>query len=104
MNWPQFFTIVVLLLVAIAAIPWSVEHAVSKRWGEIKMMFDRALFHGDSLDTLKDQMRRDSEATKASAGEALRQAQGAVEAVALLHRDVKALQEHPILRRPGGTL
>lgn len=104
MNWAQFSVVVVLLLAAIAAVPWSVERAVGRRWGEIKMMFDRALFHGDSLDTLKDQLRRDSEATKADASEALRRAQGAADAVALLHREVKALQEHPILRRPGGNL
>jgi hypothetical protein len=65
-------------------------------------MFDRALMHGDSLDTLKARMKAESEESKAKAAEALRQAAGALEVASLAHEEVKRLKEHPLLRRIGG--
>jgi hypothetical protein len=99
----QFSIIVLLILVGIAVIPWSVERAVDKRWGEIRSMFDRALMHGDSLDTLKARMKADSEESKAKAAEALRLAKGAVDAVDILHREMKRIKEHPLIRPLGGN-
>jgi len=99
----QFLTVIGFVVVGVAIIPWSVERAVDKRWKEIREMFDRALMHGGSLDTL-------GKALKATSEESRVKADGAVKAVDLLHELVKrqesrlaALEDHPVLRKVGGN-
>jgi len=95
----QFLIIAVL-------VPLSVEVSIRLRWREIKAMFDRALMHGGSLDTLSRVLKEDSDEVKKLAG-------GAVEAVRKLkerheewreesHARLRALEEHPLLRPLGG--
>jgi hypothetical protein len=107
MTGPQFAiliaVVVVIGLLAVVAIPWSVERAVSFRWKEILAMFDRALAHGGSLDTLSKDIRENSEVSKTMAQEANTRAESAVQSVALLHVRVRNLEEHPFLRPLGGN-
>lgn len=97
----QFFGLVVLLMVMI---PVSVEVAIRLRWREIRGMFDRALMHGGSIDTLRRAIQDDAEGAKEASA-------AAVEAVRLLKVKVddhslrlESLENHPILRRVGGAV
>jgi hypothetical protein len=103
MNVAQFVVVVGLILVGIAVIPWSVERAVNKRWNEIREMFDRALMHGGSLDTLGKALKATSEESRAKADQALTAVEKQTHAMALLHQRVKTLEEHPVLRKLGGN-
>lgn len=96
MSWAQFS---IFLAVTILA----VEGGLRLRWRSIEAMFDRALMHGGSLDTLSRALRENSEASSAKADQAFAMAEDAVEAVKLLKRKVDRLEEHPILRRIGGS-
>lgn len=97
MTWWQFAIVAVL-------VPVSVEVSIRVRWREIRAMFDRALMHGGSLDTLSRALREAGEESKSKAGEALELASTAVEAVRLLKGRVDDLEDHPLLRPPGGRL
>lgn len=96
MTWWQF-------AIVAALVPVSVEVSIRVRWREIRGMFDRALMHGGSLDTLSDALRKASEASQSTSAEARALAEGAVQAVALLKARVDKLEDHPLLRRPGGN-
>lgn len=96
MTWWQFAIVAVL-------VPVSVEVSIRVRWREIRAMFDRALMHGGSLDTLSDALRKASEASQSTAAEARDLAEGAIKAVELLKRRVDSIEDHPLLRRPGGN-
>lgn len=99
----QFLVLAGMMAIAIAAIPWSVNRAVEKRWDEIRLMFDRALMHGGSLDTLGKALKATSEASRIKAEEAINLSNGALEGLQLLHERVKRLEEHPLLRPLGGS-
>ena len=107
MSETQFLILVVLitagLFLFVAAVPWSVERAINIRWKEILTMFDRALMHGGSLDTLADAIRKSAEESQHLASEAKAKADVAIEAVSLLHGRVRALEDHPFLRPVGGN-
>jgi hypothetical protein len=102
---------VILLLVVvvgfgalISIIPWCVQRAMLIRWKEIVAMFDRALAHGGSLDTLSRTLKEDSK-------RAVEMSRAAGEAVVIVKRElelhdarIKALEEHPVIRRVGGNI
>ena len=94
MTWWEF-------AIVVALVPISVEISIRLRWKEIRGMFDRALMHGGSLDSLARAIHADSDEAKTLA-------QGAVEAVTLLKKSVDEsqtrldlLENHPLLRRFG---
>ena len=96
-------TVVVLSVLGILILLVAMERAIRLRWASIEAMFDRALAHGGSLDTL-------SRAARADSAEAKRIAAGALEATRLLKDAlddsevrIRALEEHPVLRRFGGN-
>ncbi len=95
MSWVQFS---IFLFVTVLA----VEGGLRLRWRSIEAMFDRALMHGGSLDTLSRALRENSEAALVIAEEAKAKADVAVEAVTKLHHRVRALEEHPFIRPMGG--
>jgi hypothetical protein len=81
---------------------WAVEKAISVRWKSITSMFDRALMHGGSLDTLSRQLREDSAATKELASDAVEVA-GAFKGRLDDHaRRIAEIENHPFLRKLGG--
>jgi len=96
--------VVLGIVLVIAAIPWSVERAVGIRWKEIVAMFDRALMHGGSLDTLSEAIRESSAESRVIAEEARAAAGRAVDGVSLLHKRVRALEEHTFMRPPRGNV
>lgn len=96
MTWWQFMLLALM-------VPLSVEASIRLRWKEIRGMFDRALMHGGSLDTL-------TKALRAAAEESGTRSAQAVESVRLLKQRVdeiaarmKMLEEHPVLRKLGGN-
>jgi hypothetical protein len=100
MTWVQF---AIFLGMTTAVLVVAVEVGLRLRWRSIEAMFDRALMHGGSLDTL-------SKALKAAAEESGSRASSAIEAVRLLKAEVdeskvrlRRLEEHPILRPLGGN-
>lgn len=96
MSWAQFAIFLAVTIVAI-------EGGLRLRWRSIEAMFDRALMHGGSLDTLSKALRENSDASAAKAEQAHGLATDAVDAVRLLKIRVDRLEEHPILRRLGGN-
>lgn len=95
MSWLQ----VVVMVLALAAFQ---ELAVRLRWKSITSMFRDALTHGGSLDSSIRKTRSEIIDAKKEASDAKVLAAGAVEAVKLLHEDLKRLKEHPLLRPLGG--
>lgn len=99
MTWWQF-------AIVAALVPVSVEVSIRLRWREIRGMFDRALMHGGSLDTLTKALRGDSEATRKLADDAITAVrmlkERSEESDARLSARVTALEEHPLLRPLGG--
>ena len=95
MSWIQ----VLALGLALAAFQ---EIAVRVRWKSITLMFKDALTHGGSLDSSIRKARSEVQEAKKEASDAKVLAAGAVEAVRLLHEELKAIKEHPVLRPLGG--
>ena len=93
----------ILLLAIIIIVPISVEVAIRFRWRHIQAMFDRALMHGGSLDTLTWRMQERVDEAKAIAL-AIAEATGMLKERMDKHDDRLAyLEEHPIIRRMGGN-
>ena len=102
----QFGILLAVLIIAsvamVATIPWAVERAVAVRLKGLQEMFDRALMHGGSIDTLARSVKAASETAISAATEAQAKVGAALDAISLLHIRVRALEDHPFLRPPGG--
>lgn len=96
MTWLQ-------VIVGVLALAAFQELAVRVRWRSITSMFKEALTHGGSLDSSIRKARSEISEARKEASDAKVLAAGAVDAVRLLHEELKLLKEHPILRRPGGN-
>jgi hypothetical protein len=92
----------ILLVALLGAVPISVELALRVRWGSIKLMFDRALMHGGSLDTLSRQLKEDSETTKATAEKAVEISRAFKGRLDDHEQRLATIEEHPLMRRLGG--
>jgi hypothetical protein len=93
----------ILLLAIIITVPVSVEIGLRLRWRHIQAMFDRALMHGGSLDTLTRRMQERVDEAKAIAL-ASAEATGMLKDRMDKHDDRLAyLEEHPVIRRMGGN-
>lgn len=95
----QFILLATINIITLVA---SVEFALWRRTKHINDLFERALAHGGSLDTFV-------RSANTKAVEANTIALAAVEATRMLkervdhhERSIAELQNHPILRPPGG--
>jgi hypothetical protein len=92
-----------LMLAVIVTVPISVEVAIRVRWRHIQAMFDRALMHGGSLDTLTRRMQERVDEAKAIAL-ASAEATGMLKTRMDSHEGrLRELEEHPVIRRMGGN-
>jgi hypothetical protein len=92
----------ILLLAIIVTVPVSVEIAIRLRWRHIQAMFDRALMHGGSLDTLTRRMEQKVDEAKGIAL-ASAEASGLLKDRMDKHEGrLRELEEHPVIRRMGG--
>ncbi len=92
----------VLGLLFVLLLPKAVEAALAGRWSHIVAMFDRALAHGGSLDTLSRSLREDSKVTQGMARDAVDVARQLKERVDGYDARLRRLEEHPLLRTMGG--
>ncbi len=90
MSTTQF----IIFLVAIVSITiGAVEFATSRRWGEIKRMFDRAITHGTSFDTTVAKIDTDNKKLNARLETVEKQHSELLASVNTLHEDMKVLKD-----------